>query len=732
MRAQLPATPLPRFVRRCWVQGFEGRSMWARRCVMGITGYGTSAVVTHYYSKGNLVQCAENGATKTLQGGSTLFLDLQTQWSFIIDNDRWDLAPLLYLRMKTFQEEKQLSSIEREQILREVFAQIVLKGTSKFKTLIEQALQQFEIFDKKPYGKYSGFESILKAMNSPPFDEICHLVNMLTTVYYNSTEKQRQKEILSTTCALIATHVSAKERTNILSDVIVIVGEEVGETGVLLMCQDAIAMGRMGNRKELQNALFRCAGADPDNKKRTSYGIVRALMEGKPTQEAQEISWQLLSDSIQTGELGATYSILDALIHHFLHHTKDGVLSAQNLCLALVQRSHSTPAGKHAISSIIPILSYQAHLPGFCVHVNRAPIQTLVRNIWIEGVAPHASQTLEYFLAGFEKLPPKWSSCVYQEDPDYSSWVETIIEHELNLKRTQYLPSFFNSHAQCHFDKLLPQIWEDTKTMEFLLQSPCPESPNFRYLALLEAAKRGQSHWVETIEKWGVVPYSEEYKVQNTAKEHGFPEFVETMQRVQQPAKECWKKCIQRSQDLSTLRNQQCAVIFQTTEAGDSNGAFFDSRENQVTSLKLQQSGLTPLFLEINSAEALSELIHTLLSQGNLIPFIEIRGHGTSKSIILGHESLTAQSVAFHKAIEKLPPKTTLVLDSCSTGKGPHSLAKEISSWNPQITVIAPIDDSRSAATTITPLQNSFRVGMYRKADNHSLAATFRAGKQIC
>jgi len=52
--------------------------------------------------------------------------------------------------------------------------------------------------------------------------------------------------------------------------------------------------------------------------------------------------------------------------------------------------------------------------------------------------------------------------------------------------------------------------------------------------------------------------------------------------------------------------------------------------------------------------------------------------------------------------------------------------------WNSQITVIAPTDDSRSAATTVASLSHdSFRVAMYRKEDNRNLTATFQDGKRV-
>jgi hypothetical protein len=388
MSANCPSMPLPRFVRRYSYQEVAGKAVWTRRCIMGVITCGVSATLTHHYDKRHLVQCAEGTATQEIQGHNPVFFDLQTEWSAIVAKNEWDLAPLLYLKMKELQREKKLSSAERHELLQEALGEVVRKGTSKFGTLLEQALEHFEIFDKEPYGNQSGFESILRAMGARtnPFHEILGLLEMLTAVYYNSRGKHGQKEVLRATCALIAEHRSAEEYANIRSDLVVMVGEKVGERGVLLMCQDAIAIEQTCGRKELQNALSRCASKDPNNQKRTCYGIVRALMEKKSLLEMQEISWQLLKDSIKTGDLGATHSILDALLHHFLHHTKDEALSAQNLCLTLVRHGDSTPAGKYAIAHLVPILSYQANLPGYCEYVNPASIEKLVRTVWIEGV----------------------------------------------------------------------------------------------------------------------------------------------------------------------------------------------------------------------------------------------------------------------------------------------------------------------------------------------------------
>lgn len=725
---QLPS----RFIKRCQQQEFASKAIWARRCMMGAVIGGVSTAAMHYSGRWYSAQCAKNNAAKLIQEHADLLHNLQAQWHDIANNDRWKGSSLLDLKMKSLQKEGKLSATERQKILEEALTQVVCKKSSEFFPLLELALKQFVLFDKEHYDRDSAFQSILEAMDSSSsYNQQRYLVNLLTTVYYNSPRDQGQKEVLSAVFPLISKRADSEDPVNSLSDLIISVGKGIGENKIFLMCQDASAIEGIEWKKALQTAIFQCAGKDPDNKERTIYGMVRSLLEGLSTQEAQKVSWQLLDDSIKTENLGAARSVFDALIHHFLHHTKEGALQAQNLCLTLMQSRMTTQVGKQAIAHIIPTLFYQANLPVYCVYVDPASIQPLIRNLWIEGVQPHAPLILKDFLAGFEKSPPKWSSWFDQKEADYSPWVETIIEHELDKKRTQYIPSILDAHAQCEFKKLLPRIWEDPKAMELLLQARCSESPNFRYLALLEAAKRGQSHLLETVEKWGVVPYAQEAMIKHMAIEHGFPEFIDRMQQVQLPAKECWTECVRRSQDLSLVHNQQCAVIFQTTEKGDSRGAFSDSREVQVIAYQLQQRGLTPLFLEVESVEALSASSNTLLSQGNQVPFIQIRGHGTSESIGLGSESLTAKSTSFHKLIEKLPSKTTLVLDSCSTGKGPDSLAKEISSWNPLIMVIAPVDDSRSSATSVTPLQDSFRVNMYRKEDNSNLTAVFQSGERV-
>ncbi len=227
-----------------------------------------------------------------------------------------------------------------------------------------------------------------------------------------------------------------------------------------------------------------------------------------------------------------------------------------------------------------------------------------------------------------------------------------------------------------------------------------------------------------------------------------------------------------------TMWEQRCAVALQS--GSDHNGAFKHSTPeiHRILGMIRRGSALKPLFVSDVTKKDLFEIIDKLHKRRNQIEVLILNAHGSELSmdfqskdhaliechlapIVLSTILLTNCETALlfllcccakhllsslstfppqeeqKKMFKKLAPGATVILKSCSTGKdfGPFSsIAKTISTYRPDITIIAPKKDTNefdidfSTGTAKLILTSRDATGTRMQED---ITVYFRDGKQI-
>jgi hypothetical protein len=182
------------------------------------------------------------------------------------------------------------------------------------------------------------------------------------------------------------------------------------------------------------------------------------------------------------------------------------------------------------------------------------------------------------------------------------------------------------------------------------------------------------------------------------------------------------------------IKNSNVFLIFRTTS--DENGTF--SIPSLFSTFKLHNQDHTHIvYKDISSIEDMYSFINQIKEQNNQIKGLWIKAHGSSNGFKLGksqegkttylsncegqfeneyagHKFIKKNSIKIEKILNNLSLNSSIILESCSTGKidslGNFSIAQTIATLAPQCTVFAPCQDATFLSTNLKWKNNLLKV----------------------
>lgn len=202
--------------------------------------------------------------------------------------------------------------------------------------------------------------------------------------------------------------------------------------------------------------------------------------------------------------------------------------------------------------------------------------------------------------------------------------------------------------------------------------------------------------------------------------------YIESCDREQ---KKYWQSIQENSSDLSKIYGQRCILLFEAEQ--DHNGALGSLRPSVSQMKSFQENKVLFVFRKIRKSQDLVLDWHKLAKQNNKIALVLINGHGNQKSINFGTELYPEN---LENEVRNLPKGTSIVLVSCSTGKGKGCFAEKISSYNRYVTVIAPSANAWGLTSNINYQYRDNQIIpsiVFQKMFSNNITAYFQGGKNL-
>ena len=195
--------------------------------------------------------------------------------------------------------------------------------------------------------------------------------------------------------------------------------------------------------------------------------------------------------------------------------------------------------------------------------------------------------------------------------------------------------------------------------------------------------------------------------------------------------------CLNRSKDVSKISSAVCGLIIQAER--DPNNAF---EYPHKTIIQINHLGLTSIFKEISDLRQMKETITILNSNGNRIPLLFLRAHGSPFAMGFGTRDklryVFPMNKLLHQSLNMIDPNAVTLLRSCSTGRDSFfplfpCFARILSYNHPNQTIIAPSRNTmKSDEMTILPeRKENSPLGLTFSATNPKHWSFFRGGRKI-